>query len=201
MNVRIQIIEEALRLFQVYGIRSLTINDIARLAKIPVRTLNRYFPTKESLLLKCIHFRISQEEIFKYTDDSLIDILLNFADIYPVFYNHINRSRCLEIKKYYHSAYTFLFRYLDYYSTICKNKTEEGITNGYIRRTTSPPMVYEFFREHWSKLFWSKPEIIGPADKREATLEIRSFVRRIATPKGLIYIDKKMKNRFYDENN
>lgn len=201
MNIEIQIIREASRLFRVYGVKSLTINDIARLAKIPVRTLNRYFPTKESLLQKCIHFRISQEEIFKYTDDSLTDILINFADTYPVLYNNVDRRCWQEIKKYYHGVYTFLYRYLDYYSTICKNKAEEGIANGYIRRTVSPHLVYDFFREHWIRLFSPEPDIIQPADSQKATLEIIAFARDIATPKGLIYIDKKMKNRIYDENN
>lgn len=51
-NKELQIVRESLELFHLYGIRSLNLEDISRLVKLPLRVLKRYFPTKECLLPK-----------------------------------------------------------------------------------------------------------------------------------------------------
>ena len=96
-NKELQIVRESLELFHLYGIRSLNLEDISRLVKLPLRVLKRYFPTKECLLQKCVKYRISQEEIFKYTDDSLLDILIRFSEAFLPLYRKISHRCCMRL--------------------------------------------------------------------------------------------------------
>ncbi|MEI3154232.1 MAG: hypothetical protein V8S95_03305 [Odoribacter sp.] len=94
------------------------------------------------MLQKCVKYRISQEEIFKYTDDSLLDYPKNpvFRGISSVIPE--NQSSLLSgyPKKYYADCFsTFLRGILELiHAVVCQNKAQDGIIAGYIRLTTSP---------------------------------------------------------------
>ena len=192
-NKELLIVRESLELFHLYGIRSLNLEDISRLVKLPLRVLKRYFPTKECLLQKCVKYRISQEEIFKYTDDSLLDILIRFSEAFLPLYRKISHRCCQDIRKYYATVFQFLYRYMDYYAVVCQNKAQDGIIAGYIRLTTSPQQVYAFFRQQLSGLLVVNEE--PDKDSRHITEETLLFARDIATAKGRIYIDNELKKR------
>lgn len=193
MDTEIRIVRDALRLFRLYGIRSLSLEDIAQFIWIPVKDLRRYFSTKDRLLQKCAKYWISQEEIFKYTDDHLLDILINFADAYPLLYRKVNCRTCVEIKKYYPQVADFFYEYLERYALACQGKLEEAIAFGYIRRTISSRLIYTFFTGYLMKLFVvdANRDLGEESDCTRQT--ILAFTRGIVTEKGRGYMDKRMK--------
>lgn len=193
--MKIEILQHTLDLFNTYGIRALSIKDISRLTGIPQKTFNQYFNNKEALLQECIKYKINQEEIFKYTDDSLLDLLLNYSEAYPKLYQKLNRGSCLDIKKYYSNVYHFLTEYFLDYATLCQYKASEGVSNGYIRRGVSPEVVYCFFEEQFSRLFSAHKT----TDSLLTTELILDFTRGISTAKGCAYMNKKLKRRIYYE--
>lgn len=190
--MKLEIIQNTLQLFHTYGIKSLSMNDISHLSGIPVKTLNQYFSNKESLVKTCIKYKISQEEIFKYTDDSLLDLLLNYAEAYPKLYRQINHHCCLDLQKYYHSTYIFLLKTIAHYATHLENKVNKGIEDGYIRKKIAPGLLYVFLQEYFSKLLTISPLYEEYTDTI-MTETIIVFARGISTRKGQSYIDKKLK--------
>lgn len=56
------IVENAARLFKSYGIKSVTMDDIANKMGVSKKTLYLHFDTKEDVLLACIDFATSQFE-------------------------------------------------------------------------------------------------------------------------------------------
>lgn len=199
---RIEVIRGTVGLFRLYGIRALSLEDIARLAGFPPRMLKRFFRSKEMLLCECVRYWINQEEIFKYTDDCLPDILINFAEAYPLLRGKVNRRCCLEIKKYYPDVYRFFREQLEAYALACRDKAEEGIRNGYVRRKVSPDLIYAFFYGCFTELFAAET---GDGSRglcpggRLATGDILAFAQQIMTTKGRIYIDKELKKRICNE--
>lgn len=97
-------------------------------------------------------------EIFKYTDDCLLDVLINFADAYPRLYKKVNCRCCMEIKKYYPHVSRFLYEYFERYARAYQDKVEESVALGYVRRSISPHLVYNFFMENFEKLFMVEPD-------------------------------------------
>ncbi|MEI3154231.1 MAG: hypothetical protein V8S95_03300 [Odoribacter sp.] len=51
-NKELQIVRESLELFHLYGIRSLNLEDISRLVKLPLRVLKKIFPNKRMFVAK-----------------------------------------------------------------------------------------------------------------------------------------------------
>ena len=195
MDTEILIIRDSLRLFRLYGIRSLSLEDIARFIRIPVKILRHYFHTKEMLLQKCVRYWISRVEIFKYTDDCLLDVLINFADAYPRLYKKVNCRCCMEIKKYYPHVSRFLYEYFERYARAYQDKVEESVALGYVRRSISPHLVYNFFMENFEKLFMVEPDRDSREEEACMKQSIVVFVRGIATGQGRVYIDKELKKR------
>lgn len=60
--IRETIIENAVRLFKLYGIKSVTMDDIACKMGISKKTVYLHFDTKEEVLLACIDFATNQFE-------------------------------------------------------------------------------------------------------------------------------------------
>lgn len=195
MDAEIQIIRDSLRLFRLYGIRSLSLEDIARFIRIPFKTLRKYFQTKEILLQKCVKYWISQAEIFKYTDDHLLDVLINFSDAFPRLYQKVNCRSCLEIRKYYPRVSCFLYGYFERYALVCRDKVGEGIALGYIQRSITPRLVYDFFMENFEKLFAARMGRDSLEDEECMRQAILVFARGIVTKNGRVYMDRELKKR------
>lgn len=78
--VRIQIIRTALDLFSQYGIKSVSMDDIARAAGISKRTLYELFDDKEALLMEAMTYTYNQYEDFlsklMSENSSALDIIM-----------------------------------------------------------------------------------------------------------------------------
>lgn len=197
--MKTELLQNAIKLFREYGIRSLSIADIARLSGIPQKTFHRHFTGKEALLKACVRYRFNQEVLFKQTDEAILDFLLNYAEAYPVLLQRINRRCFRDIRKYYPAAYGLLTESLEHNAQICQRKAREAIANGYLRKQIPPGLIYNFLREHFLKLF------IGDDSGKEYDQLIPgllvTFARGISTPKGQAYLDKKIKTRLRYEIN
>lgn len=187
-----EIIRDIIKLFHTYGIKALSMGDIAQLSGISVKMLNNYFINKETLIMTCIKYRIYQENIFPCTNAGLLDTLLNYAETYPGLYQKINSRCCMDIKKYHKTAYTFLLENINHYAGICETKVSDGMTNGYIDKKTSPGLIYFFLQGLFFRLF--TVDISHTANGGGMMKEIiLAFTKGISTPKGRNHIDQKLK--------
>lgn len=196
--MRRDILRIAVKFFHTYGIKALSMNDIAQLAGISVKVLNKHFVNKESLLRACIEYCIYQEKLFRYTDAGVMDMLLNYAETYPVLYQEINRRCCMDIKKYYKPVYRYLIEQTNCYALICESKVKQGIAEGYISKKSSPRLIYLYLLEHFSRLF-TVDVYYTHADSKLMTDSILAFVKGISTLKGRSYIEQKLKTTYSNE--
>lgn len=82
---REMIIENAVRLFKLYGIRSVTMDDIACKMGISKKTLYLHFDTKEDVLLACIDFATNQfEEKIMIINNTVKNPVFALLEIYHV---------------------------------------------------------------------------------------------------------------------
>ena len=145
--MKMELVRRAFDLFRLYGVKSISMDEISSGLKVSKKTLYRYFDSKEELLKECVKYRISQLEIFKTLDDGLLDLLLASYEAYPGLCRSVERRFCYEIKKYYGGVYDIIMDFLTGYAMACGKKVEAGVANGYIRKYVSPELVYCFLRE------------------------------------------------------
>lgn len=194
--MKMELVRRAFDLFRLYGVKSISMDEISSGLKVSKKTLYRYFDSKEELLKECVKFRISQLEIFKTLDDGLLDLLLVAYEAYPGLYRSVERRFCYEIRKYYGGVYDVMTDFLAGYAMACGKKVEAAVANGYVRRSVSGELVCLFLRERFFKLFLGEDADTGDEVYAEMIL---TFALGISTQKGGSYINKKLKERKYNE--
>lgn len=194
---KFELVRAAFELFRLYGVKAISMDDLCRELRVSKKTLYRYFDDKEKLLSECVRYRISQMDLFKTLDDYLLDVLLACYEAYPKEYCRIDRRFCHEIKKYYRCVYDFMVEFIAGYAVNCGRKVGRDIACGYVRKGVSDRLVYLFLRECFLKLVSSEGD--GDIDEGTYAEMILTFAHGISTLKGGAYINRKLKERRYNE--
>lgn len=188
-----RIIACAVDLFGRHGVKSITMDRIARELKISKRTLYEYFSCKEVLLSDCLQFRLKHIGMLGEPEEGLIDEMLGiYARIRQLDTERVCRF-CHELHKYYDSVYQELVRRLFNYANCCAERVPAAISDGYIRRDVGQKTVRTVIAGYLARLFFDgtcDAKVIQKIFSPEAVL---IFIRGIATIKGRAYMDIKLK--------
>ena len=196
-TMKFELVYAAFELFRLYGVKAISMDDLSRELRVSKKTLYKYFDNKEELLKGCVRYKISQMDIFKTLDDCLLDVLLACYESYPMAYNRIDRRFCHEIRKYYGCVYDFMVEFISGYAVNCGKKVERDISNGYVRKGISERLVCLFLQECFLKLVSNEGD--REVDEEVHAEMILTFAYGISTLKGDAYINRKLKERRYNE--
>jgi AcrR family transcriptional regulator len=108
-SIRKKIIEESIELFMKNGVRSVTMDDIAKDLGISKKTIYRHFKDKGEIILlsTSMYFKKEQkdmEEIENGTENA-VEHLYNLSVCLRERLRNINSSVLFDLKKYYKSAW------------------------------------------------------------------------------------------------
>lgn len=193
---RNEILENISEIFIRYGVRSSSMDDIARYLKMSKKTLYGMFENKNDVVDKVVEYRKSVGEL--YIDS------LNMSNIDPIpylyrkmvdagmkFTSQAVSSNLFDVKKYHPEVYQKHFREVNPKSIeVIRAFFDKGIADGVFRENTNKDLqVYLFFMQLLSlaepELSWNQEfdtyEVI--------TTIIENFIRSIATPKGLMQLE------------
>ena len=177
-------------LFMRLGIKSLTMDDVARELGISKKTLYQFVENKDDLVKKVIELHLSQEcnrseEVARLAKDALDEMLIvlkeSVGDMQSMKANIV-----YELQKYHRDAWDLLQDYQrGFLFKIVKDNLERGIREGYYRNdldvdiTAKLHLVQSFaiFDETWSP----KPPYSGETLFREA---IMLYLQSILSEKG-----------------
>lgn len=143
-----KIIEEALALFQCYGCRRVTMDQVAQQLHISKRTIYECFETKEALLKACLEY-IGEEQGNKFCAlfDELQDPL--YTGIMMFQYNLVFVSKYQnlldDIRTYYSSTFDF---YVSQKKDLIISRMHKGLQHAYddgrLRRDVNVDICAEF---------------------------------------------------------
>lgn len=177
-------------LFMRLGIKSLTMDDVARELGISKKTLYQFVENKDDLVKKVIELHLSQEcnrseEVARLAKDALDEMLIvikeSVGDMQSMKANIV-----YELQKYHRDAWDLLQDYQrGFLFKIVKDNLERGIQEGYYRNdldvdiTAKLHLVQSFaiFDETW----FPKPPYSGETLFREA---IMLYLQSILSEKG-----------------
>lgn len=191
--MKARIIDASLSLFRKYGIKGVTMDDLAEELSMSKRTLYQNFTNKEELMVACIEQRFQQEELFQIDDKELLDNLLHCYKTIELILQQVDRRCCMGIRKYHPKSYETIHNHFASYAAMCRDKVAEGIDSGYIRSDISADFVYNSIMGYLKNLFSS-----DEYDRENSKYEVMSysilvFARGISTIKGRAYIDNKLR--------
>ncbi|MDR2563542.1 MAG: TetR/AcrR family transcriptional regulator [Prevotellaceae bacterium] len=196
------IVDEAMKLFLLQGVKSTTMDDIAKHLGISKRTIYENFKDKSDLLNEGINMMHGSEmeeseNLRKQTDNVMEAMLLNIKRKREQFSRRKMRM-LLDIKRYYPAVYAeHANRDAEIGLAKLSELFETGIRQGVFREDINPKTTAFLFSEQARLLFTEQ------AEKWEIETEkfdfsgvqvfedlFMNFLRGIATPKGLEIIIK-----------
>lgn len=195
-----EIIEKVLALYLKYGIKSVTMDDVARELGISKKTLYQHFSDKDDLVKKVINYHFERHDtemsIKAQKCKNAIDELLRVSKHLSNFVNTINPSFTFDLQKYYSEIWgNIVQNRRNHIITQLKRNLERGIAEGFYRNDINIDIIVNYYMR--------RIETSGNFDfqnNKQYTFEevfntlFIYHIRGISNKKGLAYLDNIIKN-------
>jgi len=196
-----EILPKVAETFMRFGIRSVTMDDIARQLRISKKTLYQYVSDKKDLVFKCMQFE--QEEDKCHIQDILDDKMNAIDEMFAITskvsdqLQEVHPSIFYDLEKYYpeawHGFQSFKNEFI--YNVILHN-IYKGIKEELYREDVKAAVIARVYVQRMEDM-WD-PDIFPPGEYtfQELYLELmRYHIRGIASQKGIDYLVEKVKNQ------
>lgn len=182
-----------------FGIKSLTMDDIARNLGISKKTIYTFVSDKADLVEKAIIHYMDEDKVVmeKIHDDSenAIEELISISKNVSQHLRKMHPSILFDLQKYYPKAYEKFEEYKSEHVMACvKRNLEEGISQGLFRENLNIPIVAKLYVGRIDLIM--DPTVFHPSkfDVKDVFYEnIRYHIRGIASEKGVEYLKERFK--------
>ncbi|MEI6754194.1 MAG: TetR/AcrR family transcriptional regulator [Paludibacter sp.] len=189
------IVQTAARMFDQYGIRSISIDNVCKELRISKKTFYAYFPQKEDLVEAVLNFqrKINYEKFGKlFKNKNAIDSLIVIIKEIKKSAEQESTSMCFDLEKYYpkiNEKFEQIKR--DHIRIGFEANLRQGIQEGYYREDLDVELLSYFHSIQLKNSF----EIMGQdlkmySKKRLIDFSVDMMVHLIANEKGLKYMEE-----------
>lgn len=184
-------VEEVRDLFIRYGIRSVTMNDIARELGVSKKTLYQEVDSKDELVRKVMEFDMNEEReamiAFGETCSDAIDQMVQTTVFLMQKMRKISPVCHYDLRKYHGVLWSELeSRHLNFIYDFLKRNIEWGQEKGLYRKAAAPEIISRFFVHMASA---AVNEMYFPLDtyqRDQLLMQLISYhINGITTPKGV----------------
>lgn len=199
-----EIIISATMLLMRYGVKSQTMDDIARGLGISKKTLYKYVTDKNDLVKKAVSLTISGEhdalcDLVDF-EGNAIDKIVRINDRISDKLQNLQPAVIYDLQRYHPEAWqimqdhkrNFIFQKI-------KENLIEGIEEGLYRKSINPEIVAQIYITLTDTIFDS--ELFNHTAKDYTAIHdqvVRYHLRGIASEKGVEYIKKIFNNKKYE---
>lgn len=201
MDEKLQIIlSESFRLFRKYGIKSISMDDIARELGMSKKTIYQFVQNKTDLVEKVLNYTMGQESMickFESLENmNAIDILLSVSRNVSKQLQDLNPANAFDLQKYYPVIYRdFILRKRDHVFEQVKQNFIQGISEGIYRNDLDIDLVARLYIKKLVDVH--DPEFLASTNfSIEKVLQVMfdNHIRSIANTEGLKYYEKQIQN-------
>ena len=195
-----RILSEAEQLFWKYGVRSVTMEDIARGIGISKKTIYQHFSDKEDILYQVVQAKMETDitdiECATLKTDNPIEGMLMVLELMQKDKDLINPNLLIDIKRYYPKAFTLFRKHMDHHlMTSVLENIQNGIMKGLYRNDINPTILARMRVEQIELAFNNDFFPTNQYAMHDIQAElIHHFVRGMLTEKGFTiynqYINK-----------
>jgi AcrR family transcriptional regulator len=148
-----QIIDLAITQFMTYGVKSVSMDDLATQLGMSKKTLYKFFDGKQELIDSCISDYLRQEEqLLKHLEQTSTDAVEDMIRISQHFMNNFRSMQTgviYELQKYYRTVWQ---KVIDWESEFIKQRISDnlkrGISEGLYRANIDPEIVSDLYVQH-----------------------------------------------------
>ncbi|PLK46392.1 TetR/AcrR family transcriptional regulator [Emticicia sp. TH156] len=196
MEIKERILKAAESLFRKFGIRSVSMDDIASELGISKKTIYQNFEDKDSIVYEIARTNMmcdieESERIYKESANP-IEQVFKEATLLRKQASTINPAVFYDLKKYHPKTWQLFQEYNKVnFLEIVKQNLREGIAQGYYREDINIEILSRLRMEEVEFAFSREvfpPESFNQMDVHTALID--HFLRGIMTPKGLAFYEK-----------
>jgi TetR/AcrR family transcriptional regulator, cholesterol catabolism regulator len=194
---KLRILEGAGKLILKYGVKSMTMDDIARELGISKKTLYLYCEDKNDLIKQIIQadMQLDHQKICSIIGRNLNAIDENFEIFKTIVQNvgDVPPNILYDLKKYHPDAYNMHREFMWTFSRKCvEDNLTKGIAEGYYRQDINPPVISTNYILMVMNIFENSDAFGKDVHPIEIYKEIFKYhVNAIASNKGRKYLSEK----------
>jgi len=196
VNMKERIRYKAAELFKRYGIRSVTMDEIATQLGISKKTIYQFYSDKDSLvqdIFKDITENNKQKcNYFKGIAENAIHEQYLAADMAHEIFNNMNSSMLFDLNRFHPNAFAEFVKFKkQFLFGVIKENIVRGIKEGLYRRDINVDTITWLRLEMISGLFFNEEVVSGKTKPYQFESEIKDFfLHGICTEKGLTMMAK-----------
>lgn len=202
INKEEQFIRDAGKVFLTYGIRSVTMDDIAKHLHISKKTIYRYVKDKNELVARCVQrdyeALYQKVEAVMAKDLNAIDENLEVFDLILTELGNIHPSIFYDLEKYYPEAKSkMLDMRQDFMIEVVRNNLIKGISEGVYRDDFNVEIMTRLWVTHVLLIFNPSLFSLNDFQPQEVYHDMSiHLIRGIANAKGIKKLEKHLLNKF-----
>lgn len=187
---------QAQKLFFKYGVKSVSMDDIASQLGISKKTLYAHFDKKADLVLAvCQQFFEHQQDTLCQANapkENAIDEILRIYQAHYTLLRELHPSVIHDLQKYYPESWKLFLKYRDQviYQNV-KDNLQQGIREGVYRAEIDQEVIARIYVSRVESCM--DPDLFPPSEfpLTKLLLELATYhIRGIATPKGIEYLEQ-----------
>lgn len=205
MDKQVQTVSGATMLFMKYGIKSLTMDDIARHLGISKKTLYQYVSDKKDLVKQGVSLLIEHEKsvLCKAQQESstAIDSLINMTRCVSSEMGEMHPSVIFDLQKYHPEAWKLIENHKKgfIYNMMLEN-LKRGIKEGYYRGNINPAIIAGIYTGMIDTIMNPESTLFKTITFDQLHKEIiRYHIKGISNDKGLAYLKEVLKKQENDK--
>ncbi len=192
-----EILDQVVSLFMQYGIKSMTMDEIARHLGISKKTLYQFVSNKNELVIKVMEAKLKEEKDCIYqmyqSGGNPIDELMEITSFVRSNMKEIHPSVLFDLKKYHPEAWKLMNDHKEnfIYNSIMHN-LQKGVEAGLYRDNLVPDIIARLYLGMVNVII--DKEVFSANDYSQADLHeqmMRYHIRGIANEKGRAYLKEK----------
>ncbi len=192
-----QLFEKVIHLFMQYGIKSMTMDEVARQLGISKKTLYQFVDNKKDLVKKMMEFHINGEQCSLEATfskcDNAIDEIMEMTKEVSTQMKEMHPSVLFDMRKYHPEAFQILVKHKDeFVRKSIHTNLENGMNEGFYRTNMNATIVTELYLSMMSSIM--NPENTPAKDIIAHEIHgemMRYHIRGIASSKGREYLKQK----------
>jgi len=191
MEIKERIIAEAREQFFRYGVKSVTMDDIARELGMSKKTIYQHFEDKDAIVYQLMMGEMAQDkcewEALNKSSTNVIEKIVKSMDIIKHAFTEINPCTFFDIKKYHPKTWKIFEEHKqNFILTSIHQELAEGIEQGYFRTDIKVEILAIMRMEQIEMGF--DPQLFPPNKFSLIDVELTMldhYIRGILTSKGL----------------
>ncbi|MCX6258277.1 MAG: TetR/AcrR family transcriptional regulator [Bacteroidia bacterium] len=193
-------------LYQKYGIKSITMEDVSRELGISKKTLYQYVSDKNELVNKIIDYEISIRaegmDAIEHMNLNAIEELIEYNKNINIMLREYNPSMEYDLKKYYPDAFARIreIRRQRMYEKVLANM-KKGKAEGIFRADLNEEIIARLYVSRTDNLFGDELFSINESTSNKFSLEVFIYhIRGIANKNGIKILEQKLQELNHNKN-